>query len=712
MEQGGWSFNKIVHINTNDARGGAARFLWRLHSAQRLRGMESNVVVGFKESDSCEVTTFPIKFDLKTHKACSEKSLLDYSIYGSHNLVQNPLITNSDIIHFHNLHGGYFNPFSLSGLSCIKPSVWTLHDMYPITGHCIFSFDCDRWETGCINCPSLESYYSINNDSSSVLLKYKKMIYDNSVLNIVTPTRWMENKVNRSILKDHRVQTIYHGIDTELYSPCDKTAMRLKYGIPNNKIIIGMSANGGAFGDARKGGYYIKKCLDSLDKKGIDYAFVNIGAEVLKENNPRIINAGYIADEKTMAELYSTLDVFLFPSLSETFGLVIVEALSCGVPVIAFDTGAIGEIVVDDYNGRLVDYKNTQKLIEAVLELVLNEQQRKRYAYNSRISVCEKFGFDRLVKEYLALYEDCIEVFHNYDKKNKVFDINNVPEEIKNTHFLGMESIKADFNSYKATEKKPLHILVIYNSGGTDLKDSPTYNSILNQTYKNTSIIFSSIEDIEPDRIDGDLVYYVENEYIVEPDYFAEIINQYANEDAVCCMIELYRDNGNPFYKAVLPDVYEKNGIYRLNSLKHNSIIFSKDFFVKNLVNIQNAKYLEINSIDLLNFKLVKAKVSRYIEDIIRQCNNRVFIYGAGGHTSDILKIMDPVKMNICGIIDKNPDLENLVFNGIPVYNIKDLNQLAADYIIISSASFESDIFEALKSQFNEEKIIRVYGGL
>lgn len=711
MGRGYDKYNKVVHINTTDVRGGAAKFVWNLHSAQRLQGLESNMVVGYKESNSSEVETFPIKLNLKIHKYCMEKSLLDFSLYGSHGLIENPLIVDSDIIHFHNLHGGYFNPFSLSGLSCIKPSVWTLHDMYPITGHCAFSFDCERWETRCGECPYPENYCAINYDSTSDLIKYKKMIYDHSILNIVTPTKWMENKVNKSILKEHRVRTIYHGIDTKVYSASDKKAMREKYGIPDNKIIIGTSANGGAFGDPRKGGYYVKKCLESLDKRGIDYAFVNIGAESLTENNPKIINAGYIKEEAKMAELYSTLDIFLFPSLSESFGLVVVEALSCGVPVIAFNNGAIDEIVVHDYNGMLVEYKNEGKLIKAIIELSSNELLRSKYANNSRISACEKFDFDRMVKEYQQLYSNCIKEFYNSDKKPKLFALDMIPEEIKNDMFYNMEAAKTNPYTVKAAENKSLKVSVIFNAESKNYTDSLTYISIMNQTYKNIAITVGGIEDVKLDNLEGDLIYYIDEGYIAEPNLVEDVVNQYFNEDAICFMVELSRENGTPFYRAILPDFYEKADVYKLNSIKHNNSIFKRDFFIKNLNNIKLNKYVTINSFDLLNYKLVKAKLSKYIEDITKQGNNsRIFVYGAGGHTIDLLSNIDLKKVDICGIIDKNQELEGKKVCGLAVTNFKNINELGADYILISSLSYETEIFEQLRSIVGEEKLIRIYG--
>lgn len=714
--------NRIVHINTNDIKGGAAKFVWRLWDSQINKGLDSKIIVGFKESDNSDVIQFPLKVDINAYKMCVDKSWLYYSLKGSHTLVDHPAIENADLIHLHNLHGGYFNPFSLSGISCAKPSVWTLHDMYPITGHCVFSFDCNRWERGCGDCPNLNYPVSLSFDSTANLLRHKKLIYDHSILNIVAPTKWMEKKVDKSVLAGHRIQTIYHGIDTNLYSIQDKMAVRKRLGIPVDKVIIGSVANGGAFGSPRKGGYYIKKCLEAFDESGIDYAFLNIGSENPREDNPQIINIGYVPEEEKMAELYSSMDIFLFPSLSESFGLVVIEAMSCGVPVIAFDCGAIGEIINDGENGFLIDYKDEQELIKATIKLATSESLRKAFASDARRTACRRFDFDRMVNEYHALYDDCMKEFNRKDKASKIFLPDMIPEEIKSDEFYNLENAKkGDHRNNEIMEKalglsildKP-DIFILYNSSNSKkYRESSTYTSIMNQTYKKFTVYTKNIKDINIEDLGGDLIYYIDEGYVIEPNFLEDIVEQYTGGDIICYMNELFRENGTSFYKAVLPDIYKKDDVLYINSCKHNSIVFKKEYFINNLVQISNQKYLPIDIVDFLNLKLVKTKLSKYIEDITKSIRNeRIFIYGAGGHTLDLLNNIDLSKINVCGIIDKNPELENTVAKGIKVYNKNKLKDLRADYIIISSASYEADIFEDLRKEYEEEKLVTIYGGV
>src|SRR5690606_4087025 len=101
---------------------------------------------------------------------------LDYDFIGSHKLVNHPLMDQVDLLHLHNLHGGYFNLLSLPALTSVKPVVWTLHDMQALTGHCAYSMSCDLWKSGCGHCPDLQAYPSIQADTTASLWADKQKI--------------------------------------------------------------------------------------------------------------------------------------------------------------------------------------------------------------------------------------------------------------------------------------------------------------------------------------------------------------------------------------------------------------------------------------------------------------------------------------------------------------------------------------------------------
>src|SRR5690554_5007769 len=85
-------------------------------------------------------------------------------------------------------------------LYSLKPVIWTIHDEQSYTGHCAYSFDCKKWQTGCGNCPDLTFYPKIKKDTTDFLLYIKEKIYDFSDFTVVCPSRWLANRAKQSIL--------------------------------------------------------------------------------------------------------------------------------------------------------------------------------------------------------------------------------------------------------------------------------------------------------------------------------------------------------------------------------------------------------------------------------------------------------------------------------------------------------------------------------
>ncbi len=205
---------KITHINTHDNVGGAAKVAWRLMETQNKIGHYSRILAAFK-GDKAELSEAILpELDTLPQSEFKLKGYLYYEYQGSHNLVNHQLVKNSNIVHLHNLHGDYFNPFSMLFLSKKNNLVWTLHDMQAITGHCAHSFECNKWEIGCGGCPSLNIPPEIIKDSTRKLLKDKEFIYNNSEFIVTVPSTWLKTKVEKSVLKNHRCELIYNGVDT------------------------------------------------------------------------------------------------------------------------------------------------------------------------------------------------------------------------------------------------------------------------------------------------------------------------------------------------------------------------------------------------------------------------------------------------------------------------------------------------------------------
>jgi hypothetical protein len=208
----------ILHINTHDSAGGAAKVAWRLAGWQRARGDSAGLLVGCKRDLE---TPHSISFDPRPcpwrQGSCARNGELFYEYQGSHLL--GPAAATHQFLHLHNLHGGYFNPFSMPLLANLRPTVWTLHDMQPLTGHCAHSFQCERWATGCGECPHLDTEPALQVDRTSQLWREKAAIYQRSPVQLVVPSRWLLEKVQRSVLGQLPVHLIPNGLDPEAFQP-------------------------------------------------------------------------------------------------------------------------------------------------------------------------------------------------------------------------------------------------------------------------------------------------------------------------------------------------------------------------------------------------------------------------------------------------------------------------------------------------------------
>lgn len=402
---------KILHINTSFGQGGAALLMDLIaKNTSKITNVENYFIFGEKPKEkNANFYWFPddkkyLLGQQKLKRILWEHGFLYLYIPYSSLLVKHTKEISPDIIHLHNIHGGYFQTNLLPKLSKIAPVVWTFHDMFPITGHCAHSFECEEWKTGCENCENLDICPSIKKDRTKFLWKYKNKIFNSANFTIVTPSLWLKKCVEESFLKNKDIRLIYNGIDLENFTKTDKSEARKALELPENKKIVLFSANGGVK-NPFKGGEFVFQAFEKL-KDREDIIFLNIGGNI-GQKSENWQDFGYVKDPKTMAKLYSASDVYLFPTLAETFGMTVVEAMSCGLPVVTFETGGVPEIVENGKSGFVVEYKNGEKLVSALEKLLDNNELREKIAENAA-NASKKFSSERMAIEYLRLYEELL----------------------------------------------------------------------------------------------------------------------------------------------------------------------------------------------------------------------------------------------------------------------------------------------------------------
>lgn len=303
-----------------------------------------------------------------------------YPVLGN-NLAKLEQVKNADVIYIHWALKGMMNLRSMERLARLnKPVVIFLHDMWNITGGCHHSFSCEKYKTeGCNNCPMFPA--DRKNDLSAKEFRKKMRLYSKyNNLFFVSPSKWLYDCAKESLLtKNKPIFYIPNILDKTLFKPADKTVARQILNVDTGETVIAFGAI--TVNSPYKGWTYLQKALELLSK---DNSLKNISVLIFgSAYNKEIANAipfktrfmGYLLDEYSTSLVYNASDVFIAPSLAEAFGYVVMEALSCGTPVVGFNVGGIPDMIRHKENGYLAKYKDADDVSEGIKFCLKNKIQ-------------------------------------------------------------------------------------------------------------------------------------------------------------------------------------------------------------------------------------------------------------------------------------------------------------------------------------------------
>lgn len=410
----------ILHINTADKSGGAAKSAFRLHQGLLKEGHDSRMLVGIKTDDDPNVAAFP-QLETPLEKAqyravgLIERHLgLQYLLFPwEKELFRHPFIGKASVINLHNIHGGYFSPKVLPKLSSVKPVVWTLHDPWSMTGHCGYPqlFGCERWKTGCGSCPALHDYPEISIDTTAFLWKKKRGYYENSRLTIVSPSKWLAEMAQTSpLLGRFPVHHIPYGVDTEVFQPVIRKNLRAAHNLPADKKIVLFSAQ--EIAAPRKGFSYLLEALRKISPEFKNILLLTVGQGTIAPNEQdgsfewRQIN--FVADEKEMSELYGLADVYVLPTLADNLPNAVLECLSSGTPVVAFNSGGIPDVVIPHQTGFVVAPKDVEGLAKSIKDVLADDTKREKMGKQARETMEKDYSLKKQAERYEKIYESLL----------------------------------------------------------------------------------------------------------------------------------------------------------------------------------------------------------------------------------------------------------------------------------------------------------------
>lgn len=302
-----------------------------------------------------------------------------------------------DIINLHNLHGSYIDCNLLFNYIKEKkiPTLWTLHDCWSFTGHCShYSFvNCSKWRTRCKNCPQMKEYpKSFIDRSKENYLKKKNCFTGHDDLKISTVSRWLQGEVQQSFLHGYDSVVIPNGIDLNIFKPIDSESIKNKLGLRGKRVLISVASVWGP----RKG---LGVLINIAKALGDDYRLILVGLKESAEDLPKNVIVIHRTDDiQELAQYYSAADVCINASVEETFGMVSLEALACGTPVITNSFTANPELV-DKTCGVIVP----EYTVEAYLKAINDEK-----VWNLKSSACviraENYSKTKMIGGYLDAY--------------------------------------------------------------------------------------------------------------------------------------------------------------------------------------------------------------------------------------------------------------------------------------------------------------------
>jgi putative colanic acid biosynthesis glycosyltransferase len=395
----------ILQINSVCGIGSTGRIATDLHAILISHGHQSKVAFGREIAKHCQ-QTIRIGNRIDNYLHVARTRLFDSHGFGSVFATKALIVMieelNPDVIHLHNVHGYYLNIGLLFAYLkyAKKPVIWTLHDCWAFTGHCAhFDFiGCKRWKNECYDC-SIKTEYpkSFILDRSKRNYQRKKELFtgvDN--LTIVAPSKWLANLVKESFLHEYPLKVINNGINLSVFRPTPSN-FRERYNLQAKFVLLGVAAVWGE----RKGYQYFIDIAKHLQE---DEQIVLVG---LNEQQIKQLPVGVIGIAKTnslaeLAEIYSSADLFINPTLEEVLGLVNLEAMACGTPVITFNSGGSPECL-EDGCGVIVERGNLTGLVDAIS--LVKKNGKKLYTDQCQKRVKDYFDKDARFNEYIALYE-------------------------------------------------------------------------------------------------------------------------------------------------------------------------------------------------------------------------------------------------------------------------------------------------------------------
>lgn len=405
---------KVAHFVGGHLASGAGRAAEIIHLGLREDGIDSTIytgdrtpatnaggIVSLEEGGMARLGGMALKAGEQATKKIAARgkpvSLYSPGLFGR-SVAR--LARQVDIVHLHWLNTAAFVPPFVDRLPV--PTVWTLHDMWPMTGGCHYALDCRRFETTCGACPRLSS--SRERDLSTVLQRRLIRRVAGKV-HVAAISEWIAREARASaVLRDCPITVIPNAVDTTAYFPVDRRLARTALGLdPDRPVVLTGHASHGWL----KGSDLIVGAVDSLrsSDSSPDFDLIGFGHLDHEIGDRYARHFGRVYDDVTLRLLYSAADVFVAASRYEAFGRTLIEAMACGTPVAAFHGTGPDDIVITGETGALARAENPVALASSISTLLLTSHDMRSACRNRAEAI---YARQKISERYRRLYDEAL----------------------------------------------------------------------------------------------------------------------------------------------------------------------------------------------------------------------------------------------------------------------------------------------------------------
>lgn len=286
-----------------------------------------------------------------------------------------------------NLHGYYINEkifFDYLVKDEVKV-VYIMADESAFWGNCNYNNGCGLYKQECVGCPRLNKRQRILfGESSHKAFSIKKKAYDKLDAIFVAPEFVVNCARQAPLLAGKHLEIVDEAIDVSVNIPRDTSVLRKQLGIKEDQIVIGCVA---PYSYSRKGVRYLVEAAKKLENDE-RFVFVQVGFDIKDKSflPKNYIPIGYVKSQQMLTEYYSLADLFVFPSLADTMPNACLEALSCGSPLLCFNTSGM-PYMADDTVMTLVEPENVDQMIEVILKTKKKDE--------TIINTCRNYALNR-----------------------------------------------------------------------------------------------------------------------------------------------------------------------------------------------------------------------------------------------------------------------------------------------------------------------------